>query len=172
MGLAHRLRYSRRVGALVAKKRLNNRITSLIGRLEKNRYASTNRMRKRLVREGKHTSTFLETGGVEYHNNRAERAIMPCVILHKNSNKSRSKKGIDTIATLMNIKQTCKVSDDDLVPVLREGLVLLQKTIVEHSISFHMNLMLPTSFDFIIFIDTNSTIRSFRITYRSRKKKA
>ena len=73
-------------------------------------------------------STFLETGGVEHHNNRAERAIRPCVILHKNSNESRSKKGIDTIATLINIKQTCKVRSDDLATVLRGGLVLLQKT--------------------------------------------
>ena len=85
-------------------------------------------MRKRLIRERDHLFTFLETDGVEYHNNRAERAIRPCVILRKNSNGSRSKKGADATATLMSIKQTCKAKGDDLVTVMREGLALLQKT--------------------------------------------
>ena len=115
--------------ALAVKKRLDNRIASLIGRLEKNRDCKhCNRMRKRLIRERDHLFTFLETDGVEYHNNRAERAIRPCVILRKNSNGSRSKKGADATATLMSIKQTCKAKGDDLVTVMREGLALLQKT--------------------------------------------
>ena len=60
------------------------------------------------MREGDHLFAFLEAGGVEHHNNRAERAIRPCVILRKNSNGDggRSKKGADAIATLMSIKQT------------------------------------------------------------------
>ncbi len=114
--------------ALAAKKRLDRRIASMIGRLEKDRDCKhCNRMRKRLVREGDHLFAFLETGGVEYHNNRAERAIRPYVILRKNSNGSRSKKGADAIAILMSIKQTCKARGDDFCTVLREGLVLCQK---------------------------------------------
>ncbi len=115
--------------ALAAKKRLDRRIASLIGRLEKDRDCKhCNRMRKRLVREKGHLFAFLETDGVEYHNNRAERAIRPCVILRKNSNGSRSKKGADAIATLMSIKQTCKARGDDLGTILREGLAPRQKT--------------------------------------------
>ncbi len=115
--------------ALAAKKRLDRRIASLIGRLEKDRDCKhCNRMCKRLVREKGHLFAFLETDGVEYHNNRAERAIRPCVILRKNSNGSRSKKGADAIATLMSIKQTCKARGDDLGTILREGLAPRQKT--------------------------------------------
>ena len=128
MGLAPREYRSWRGRCACSKKRLDNRIASLIGRLEKNRDCKhCNRMRKRLIRERDHLFTFLETDGVEYHNNRAERAIRPCVILRKNSNGSRSKKGADATATLMSIKQTCKAKGDDLVTVMREGLALLQK---------------------------------------------
>ena len=110
--------------ALATKKRLDRRIASLIGRLEKDRDCKhCNRMRKRLVRERDHLFAFLETDDVEYHNNRAERAIRPYVILRKNSNGSRSKKGADAIAALMSIKQTCKARGDDFCTVLRENLV-------------------------------------------------
>ena len=110
--------------ALATKKRLDRRIASLIGRLEKDRDCKhCNRMRKRLVRERDHLFAFLETDDVEYHNNRAERAIRPYVILRKNSNGSRSKKGADAIAVLMSIKQTCKARGDDFCTVLRENLV-------------------------------------------------
>ena len=114
--------------ALATKKRLDRRIASMIGRLEKDRDCKhCNRMRKMLVRERDHLFAFLETDDVEYHNNRAERAIRPYVILRKNSNGSRSKNGADAIAILMSIKQTCKARGDDLCTVLREGLVLCQK---------------------------------------------
>ena len=111
--------------ALATKKRLDRRIASMIGRLENNRDCKhCNRMRKRLVRERDHLFAFLETDDVEYHNNRAERAIIrPYVILRKNSNGSRSKKGADAIAALMSIKQTCKARGDDFCTVLRENLV-------------------------------------------------
>ena len=116
--------------ALAAKKRLDRRIASLIGRLGRRTATAstaTGCARGWCGKKG-HLFAFLETDGVEYHNNRAERAIRPCVILRKNSNGSRSKKGADAIATLMSIKQTCKARGDDLGTILREGLAPRQKT--------------------------------------------
>ena len=54
--------------------------------------------------------TFLQTG-TDYHNNTAERAIRPNVIIRKITNSHRSKAGADSYKILMSIKETCRMRE-------------------------------------------------------------
>ncbi len=65
---------------------------------------------KRLKRERMMLFTFLQTG-TDYHNNTAERAIRPNVIIRKITNGHRSKVGADSHKILMSIKETCRMRE-------------------------------------------------------------
>ena len=56
---------------------------------------------------------FVEHADVEWHNNRAERALRPAVIMRKNSYGSRSVKGAKNRAIIMTMLQTLKKQDLD-----------------------------------------------------------
>ncbi len=74
------------------------------------KYSKENCIRfvKRLKHERMMLFTFLQTG-TNYHNNTAERAIRPNVIIRKNIDGHRSKAGADSHKILMSIKETCEM---------------------------------------------------------------
>lgn len=51
--------------------------------------------------------TFLAIDGVKYHNNDAERAIRPCVVIRKITYGNKSEDGARALARLMSIRETC-----------------------------------------------------------------
>ncbi len=91
---------------LKVKKNLERRISAMISK----KYSEKNCIRfvKRLKRERMTLFTFLQTG-TDYHNNTAERAIRPNVIIRKITNGHRSKAGADSHKILMSIKETCRM---------------------------------------------------------------
>ncbi len=91
---------------LTAKKNLEVRISRMISK----KYTEKNCIRfvKRLRRERKMLFTFLITK-TDYHNNTAERAIRPNVIIRKITNGHRSESGAYSHKVLMSIKETCRV---------------------------------------------------------------
>ncbi len=91
---------------LTAKKKLEARISRMISK----RYTEKNCIRfvKRLKREKNMLFTFLVTG-TDSHNNTAERAIRPNVIIRKITNGHRSESGTYSHKVLMSVKETCRV---------------------------------------------------------------
>jgi len=91
---------------LTAKKNLETRISRMISK----KYTEKNCIRfvKRLRREREMLFTFLVTG-TDSHNNTAERAIRPNVIIRKITNGHRSESGAYSHKVLMSIKETCRV---------------------------------------------------------------
>lgn len=89
-----------------AKKNLERRILYIISK----RYTEKHCIRfvKRLKREGKMLFTFLITG-TDSHNNTAERAIRPNVIIRKITNGHRTIQGADSHKVLMSVKETCRL---------------------------------------------------------------
>jgi hypothetical protein len=88
-----------------AKKRFEKRI----GKLVSCRYTEKNciRFAKRLRREKEMLFTFLEQDGVECHNNAAERAIRPCVVIRKITSGNKTLDGARAQAVLLSIRETC-----------------------------------------------------------------
>ena len=89
-----------------AKKNLARRIDRLVGK----RYSDSHCIRfvKRLRREKNMLFTFLDTR-TDYHNNAAERAIRPNVIIRKITNGHRTEAGAASHKILMSIKETCRL---------------------------------------------------------------
>lgn len=89
-----------------AKKNLEQRV----GRLVRQKYTDVHCMRfvKRLKREKNMLFTFLDTK-TDYHNNAAERAIRPNVIIRKITNGHRTEHGATSHKILMSIKETCRL---------------------------------------------------------------
>lgn len=90
-----------------ARKNLAKRIRRLIGK----KYSEQNciRLIKRLKREKDMLFTFLDAKGIEWHNNAAERAIRPNVIIRKITNGHRTESGAASHKILMSIKETCRM---------------------------------------------------------------
>lgn len=59
--------------------------------------------------------TFLEYEGVDWHNNSAERAIRPSVIIRKNTYGNRSPEGIRTQEIIMSVAETCKLRNEEFM---------------------------------------------------------
>jgi len=70
--------------------------------------ADCKRIAKRLERYKDELFTFLEYEGVEWHNNDAERAIRPMVVVRKNSYGSRSMEGANSRCVLMSVKESLR----------------------------------------------------------------
>ncbi len=88
-----------------AKARFEKRLENLISEQYGDRQCI--RFVKRLKREKSMLFTFLEIDGVQYHNNDAERAIRPCVVIRKITYGNKSLAGAKAQARLMSIKETC-----------------------------------------------------------------
>jgi len=89
-----------------ARKNLERRIASIISRKYTNKHCM--RFVKRLRREKRMLFTFLD-GTTDYHNNAAERAIRPNVIIRKITNGHRSENGAYSHKILMSVKETCRL---------------------------------------------------------------
>lgn len=89
-----------------AKKNLERRIQLVISK----KYSDKDCLRfvKRLRREKQMLFTFLQTN-TDYHNNAAERAIRPNVIIRKIINGHRSERGAASHKILMSVKETCRM---------------------------------------------------------------
>ncbi|MGI0101981.1 MAG: IS66 family transposase [Nitrosotalea sp.] len=98
------------VRSLKKRARAKKRFEERIGKLASCKYAEKNcvRLAKRLRREKGMLFTFLEQDGVEYHNNAAERAIRPCVVIRKITSGNKTVQGALAQAVLLSVKETCK----------------------------------------------------------------
>ena len=67
---------------------------------------------------------FVEHADVEWHNNRAERALRPAVIMRKNSYGSRSVRGAKNRAIIMTMLQTLKKQGLDYFQVGQQRLAM------------------------------------------------
>ena len=89
-----------------AKKNLERRISYIISKSYTEKHCI--RFVKRLKREREMLFTFLITG-TDSHNNTAERAIRPNVIIRKITNGHRTIHGADSHKILMSVKETCRL---------------------------------------------------------------
>ena len=65
---------------------------------------------------------FLEEEGVEPTNNRSERALRFAVIWRKRSFGTQSEKGNRWVERILSVKQTCRMRDKPLFPVLVDAI--------------------------------------------------
>jgi len=66
--------------------------------------------------------TFLDRSEASWENNRAEREIRPAVILRKNSQCNRSRRGAATQAVLMSVYRTLRLRGHDPRQVIDNAL--------------------------------------------------
>lgn len=90
---------------LQAKARFEERVQDLTNQKYNDKQCI--RFVKRLRREKCMLFTFLEVDGIKYHNNDAERAIRPCVVIRKNTYGNKSEEGARALARLMSVRETC-----------------------------------------------------------------
>jgi transposase len=93
-------------GRASRRQRLDERLDALIATPWKDTQAK--RLLKRLRRHRNDLFTFLDKPGVPFDNNLAERAVLPAVIIRKNSYANRSAHGAEMQAVLMSIYRTLK----------------------------------------------------------------
>ncbi|MDG6921803.1 MAG: IS66 family transposase, partial [Nitrososphaerota archaeon] len=94
---------------LRAKKRFEKRLDKIIQEYSSVDERNCKRFLKRLTREKEMLFTFLEEKGVDWNNNRAERAIRPSVVIRKITYGNQSTNGADVHKVLMSISETCKL---------------------------------------------------------------
>lgn len=84
------------------------------------------RLGERVSRHRDHLFTFLDTPGVPFENNHAERQIRPAVVMRKNVLCNRSAAGADVQAVLMSVFRTLRLRGHDptktVAAALREML--------------------------------------------------
>lgn len=80
------------------------------------------RLIKRLDRFKGEILTFADHSGVEYHNNRAERALRPLVVTRKISYGSQTEEGAKTTCIMMSILQTCQMRGIDFTQFIRDAI--------------------------------------------------
>ena len=79
------------------------------------------RLIKRLERFKGELLTFADYP-VEYHNNRAERALRPLVVTRKISYGSQTEQGAKTTCIMMSILQTCQLRGIDFTQFIRDAI--------------------------------------------------
>lgn len=107
-----------------AKKRFQRRLDKIIAE----KYSDCIRLAKRLNQHRDSMFTFLEVESVDYHNNRAERAIRPNVIIRKISSGNKSRNGADAHETLMSVLETHKLRNENF---LEEGAKFMRKQLAQ-----------------------------------------
>ena len=80
------------------------------------------RLIKRLNRFKGEILTFADYSSVEYHNNRAERALRPLVVTRKISYGSQTEQGARTTCIMMSILQTCQIRGIDFAQFIRDAI--------------------------------------------------
>jgi transposase len=86
------------------------------------------RLAKRLQRHQDQLFTFLDRPEASWENNRAEREIRPAVILRKNSQCNRSRRGAATQAVLMSVYRTLHLRGRDPRQVIENALAAYAAT--------------------------------------------
>jgi transposase len=82
------------------------------------------RLSKRLLKHHKALFTFLDIPGLPSHNNSAERAIRPHVIIRNRSFQSRTQNGADTHATLTSLLETLRLQKRDTLNPIKTAYLL------------------------------------------------
>ena len=95
-------------------------------------------LRKRIVKYHDEMMTFVDTPGVEWHNNRAERHLRPLVISRKMSFGSDTPEGAGRTCVLHSIVETCRLQNIKPVDLLMEKMVRNTKS------NFPLNQILTT----------------------------
>jgi transposase len=90
--------------------------------------ADAHRLGHRISKYRDQLFTFLDTPGVPFDNNHAERHIRPAVIIRKNSLCNRSESGAATQAILMSIFRTLKMRGHDPTSTIAQALRTLLQT--------------------------------------------
>jgi hypothetical protein len=80
-------------------------------------------LRKRIVKYHDEMMAFVDTPGVEWHNNRAERHLRPLVISRKMSFGSDTPEGAGRTCVLHSIVETCRLQNIKPVELLREKMM-------------------------------------------------
>ena len=80
------------------------------------------RLIKRLNRFQGELLTFIDYPEVEYHNNRAERALRPMVVSRKISYGSQTEEGARTTCIMMSIFMTCQIRGIDFREFIEDAL--------------------------------------------------
>ena len=90
--------------------------------------ADAQRLAKRLRRHQDQLFTFLDRPEASWENNRAEREIRPAVILRKNSQCNRSRRGAAAQAVLMSVYRTLKLRGRDPRQAIENALTAYAAT--------------------------------------------
>jgi transposase len=129
-GLALRDRYNRgelsRHGLWTATGRLEAGLDRLLARSYRD--PANQRLAKHLGRERPYLFTFLYCPGLDATNNAAERALRPLVVARKNWGGNRTDKGARAQAVLSSILTTARQQGKNLLDVLIDLLVSLDKS--------------------------------------------
>jgi hypothetical protein len=80
-------------------------------------------LRKRIVKYQEEIFRFVETPGIEWHNNRAERHLRPLVVSRKMSFGSDTPDGARRTCALHSIIETCRLQNISPVELLRENMM-------------------------------------------------
>lgn len=80
-------------------------------------------LRKRIVKFHDEMMKFVDTPGVEWHNNRAERHLRPLVVSRKMSFGSDTPEGAGRTCVLHSIVETCRLQNIKPVDLLREKMM-------------------------------------------------
>ena len=81
----------------------------------------TNTLVQRMVKHKNDLLRFINHAEVEFHNNRAERAIRAAVIFRKISFGNRTPEGAQNYAILCSVLETCRLKGKKLVSFLLDA---------------------------------------------------
>ncbi len=82
------------------------------------------RLSKRLLKHHKAIFTFLDSPGLPSHNNMAERAIRPHVIIRNRSFQSRTQNGANTHAILTSLLETLRLQKREALNPIKAAYLL------------------------------------------------
>lgn len=85
---------------------------------------------KRITKYNEHLVRFIDNPAVEFHNNRAERAIRPAVIVRKTTFGNRTQMGAYNFALLASVIETCRENKKSVTHFLREAINANQKQMI------------------------------------------
>ncbi len=91
----------------------------------------TNTLIKRITKYNEHLLRFIDNQAVEFHNNRAERAIRPAVITRKTTFGNRTPMGAYNFALLASVIETCRENKKSVNHFLHNAINANQKQMLQ-----------------------------------------
>lgn len=106
-------------------KKARTRFEKRIDRIIQKNYSDHDcvRLAKRIRKHKDDLLTFLEADSVEYHNNKAERALRSSVVMRKITGGNRSRNGANIHEIMMSVIESCKYRSEDF---LEEGVKFMR----------------------------------------------